>query len=194
MYSYEQEEYPQIQKMILLLSEYFRYIVNANSDFVTLGEEMNHIHNYFDIQQVRYPETFFSMVEYDEEIEECLVPPLLIQNFAENSVKHSIKIGNHIDIFVIAQKLDEKHIRIRMLDTGEGINEEVIRKIECFRETGNTRRDSVWEYRMQLSGLRYYMVWKRALRLRGMNHMGQESRLCFQFGRLRRMTQTDEAD
>ena len=140
LYSYEQEEYPQIQKMILLLSEYFRYIVNANSDFVTLGEEMNHIHNYFDIQQVRYPETFFSMVEYDEEIEECLVPPLLIQNFAENSVKHSIKIGNHIDIFVIAQKLDEKHIRIRMLDTGEGINEEVIRKIECFRETGQYQK------------------------------------------------------
>lgn len=80
------------------------------------------------------------MVEYDEEIEECLVPPLLIQNFAENSVKHSIKIGNHIDIFVIAQKLDEKHIRIRMLDTGEGINEEVIRKIECFRETGQYQK------------------------------------------------------
>lgn len=136
LYSYEQEEYPLIQKMILLLSRYFRYIVNANSDFVTLKEEMDHIRNYFDIQQVRYPETFFAMVEYDEEIEDCLVPPLLIQNFAENSIKHSIRIGNHIDIFVIAQKYDEEHLRIRMLDTGEGINETTLEKIKLFQETG----------------------------------------------------------
>lgn len=136
LYSYEQEEYPLIQKMILLLSRYFRYIVNANSDFVTLKEEMDHIRNYFDIQQVRYPETFFAMVEYAEEIEDCLVPPLLIQNFAENSIKHSIRIGNHIDIFVIAQKYDEEHLRIRMLDTGEGINETTLKKIKLFQETG----------------------------------------------------------
>ena len=136
LYSYEQEEYPLIQKMILLLSRYFRYIVNANSDFVTLKKEMDHIRNYFDIQQVRYPETFFAMVEYAEEIEDCLVPPLLIQNFAENSIKHSIRIGNHIDIFVIAQKYDEEHLRIRMLDTGEGINETTLKKIKLFQETG----------------------------------------------------------
>ena len=140
LYSYEQEEYPLIQKMILLLSKYFRYIVNANSEFVMLKEEMNHIRNYFDIQQVRYPETFFSMVEFDDEIGDCLVPPLLIQNFAENSMKHSIKIGNQIDIFVIARKLDENFIQIRMLDTGEGINEEVIQKIECFRNTGKYQK------------------------------------------------------
>ena len=140
LYSYEQEEYPLIQKMILLLSKYFRYIVNANSEFVMLKEEMDHIRNYFDIQQVRYPDTFFSMVEYDEEIADCLVPPLLIQNFAENSIKHSIKIGNHIDIFVIAQKIDEHSIRIRMLDTGEGVNEDVIQKIERFRETGEYQK------------------------------------------------------
>lgn len=136
LYSYEQEEYPLIQKMILCLAKYFRYIVNANSEFVELHEEMDHIRNYFEIQQVRYPTTFFAMVEYDEEIADCLVPPLLIQNFAENAIKHSLKIGNRIDIFVIAQKLGEDAVRIRMMDTGEGINEELIEKVRRFRRTG----------------------------------------------------------
>lgn len=136
LYSYEQEEYPLIQKMILCLAKYFRYIVNANSEFVELHEEMDHIRNYFEIQQVRYPTTFFAMVEYDEEIADCLVPPLLIQNFAENAIKHSLKIGNRIDIFVIAQKLGEDVVRIRMMDTGEGINEELIEKVNRFRRTG----------------------------------------------------------
>ncbi len=139
LYSYEQEEYPLIQKMILNLAKYFRYIVNASSEFVCLSAEMEHIRNYFEIQQARYPETFFAFVEYDEEIADCLVPPLLIQNFAENAIKHSLKIGNNIDIFVIGQKYGGDAVRIRMLDTGEGINEELIEKIRRFRDTGETQ-------------------------------------------------------
>ncbi|MBP3216821.1 MAG: histidine kinase [Lachnospiraceae bacterium] len=136
LYSYEKEEFGLIQKMILCLSRYFRYIVNANQDAVPLRAEMEHIRNYFEIQQARYPDTFFAFVEYDESIAGCLVPPLLIQNFAENSIKHSIKIGNQIDIFVIAQPLGEDRIRIRMLDTGRGIAPEVVEKINEFRRTG----------------------------------------------------------
>lgn len=59
LYSYEKEEYPLIHKMILCLSKYFRYVVNANTDFVELSQEMNHIKNYFEIQQARYPDSFF---------------------------------------------------------------------------------------------------------------------------------------
>ena len=136
LYSYEKDEFPLIQKMILCLSRYFRYIVNANMDEVPLKAEMDHIRNYFEIQQARYPDTFFSFVEYDEEIANCLVPPLLIQNFAENSIKHSIKIGNHINIFVIAQKYEGNKVRVRMLDTGQGIDQELIDKINVFRKTG----------------------------------------------------------
>ena len=136
LYSYEKDEYPLIQKMILCLSRYFRYIVNAREDAVPLKAEMEHIRNYFEIQQARYPDTFFSFVEYDESIAGCLVPPLLIQNFAENSIKHSIKIGNQIDIFVIAQPYGGDRIRIRMLDTGQGIDPEVVEKINEFRRTG----------------------------------------------------------
>lgn len=135
LYSYEKEEYPLIQKMILCLAKYFRHIVNASADFVELRQEMEHIRNYFEIQQARYPETFFAMVEYDGELADCLLPPLLIQNFAENAIKHSLKIGNRIDIFVIAQKYKENRIRIRLVDTGEGIEDEVAEKVNTFYKT-----------------------------------------------------------
>ena len=135
LYSYEKEEYPLIHKMILCLSKYFRYVVNANTDFVELSQEMNHIKNYFEIQQARYPDNFFAMVEYDEEVGDCLVPPLLVQNFAENAIKHSLKIENSIDIIVIAQKTEDNCIRIRLSDTGEGISDELLQKVELFRKT-----------------------------------------------------------
>lgn len=139
LYSYEKDEFPLIQKIILSLSKYFRYIVNANSDFVELSQEMEHIKNYFEIQQARYPDTFFAVVEYDEEVKDCLVPPLLIQNFAENTIKHSIKIGNHIDIIVIAQKTENNYVRIRLSDTGEGMSDELLNKVELFRKKRETQ-------------------------------------------------------
>jgi len=135
LYSYEPDEYPLIQKMILCLSKYFRYVVNANVDFVRLEQEMEHIKNYFEIQQARYPKTFFAVVEFDEDIRNCLVPPLLIQNFAENAIKHSLQIDNKIDIFVIGQNIDNKYIRIRMVDTGAGIRDELIEQVETFQRT-----------------------------------------------------------
>lgn len=135
LYSYEQDEYPLIQKMILCLSQYFRYIVNANTDFVELKNEMLHIRNYFEIQRARYPEEFFAIVEWDEELDNCLIPPLLIQNFVENAIKHSLMIGNSIDIFVIAKKLGDEKIQIFVADTGKGISDEILEKIKRFRET-----------------------------------------------------------
>lgn len=135
LYSYEQDEYPLIQKMILCLSQYFRYIVNANTDFVELKNEMLHIRNYFEIQRARYPEEFFAIVEWDEELDNCLIPPLLIQNFVENAIKHSLMIGNSIDIFVIAKKMGDEKIQIFVADTGKGISDEILEKIKCFRET-----------------------------------------------------------
>ncbi|HIS48838.1 MAG TPA: histidine kinase [Candidatus Scybalocola faecigallinarum] len=54
LYSYEPEEYPLIQKMILCISKYFRYIVKMNEEFVELSQEMNHIKNYFEIQRARF--------------------------------------------------------------------------------------------------------------------------------------------
>ena len=135
LYSYEQDEYPLIQKMLLCLSQYLRYIVNANTDFVELKNEMLHIRNYFEIQRARYPEEFFAIVEWDEELDNCLIPPLLIQNFVENAIKHSLMIGNSIDIFVIAKKMGDEKIQIFVADTGKGISDEILEKIKRFRET-----------------------------------------------------------
>lgn len=140
LYSYEPEEYPLIQKMILCISKYFRYIVKVNARFVELGQEMEHIKNYFEIQKARYPGLFFSIVEYEEGLKKALLPPLLVQNFAENAIKHSLKIGNKITIFVITdyyrEEGKEEKMRIRLADTGAGMSDGLLEKIEVFQQTG----------------------------------------------------------
>lgn len=140
LYSYEPEEYALSQKMILCISKYFRYIVKVNAKFVFLHQEMEHIKNYFEIQKARFPGLFYSIVEYEEGLKDALIPPLLVQNFAENSIKHSLKIGNKITIFVVTEyyqtESGERCMRIRLADTGEGMSDEILAEIKAFQETG----------------------------------------------------------
>lgn len=135
LYSYEQQEYPLIQKMILCLSRYFRYVVNANADFVELGAELMHIGNYFEIQQARYLKNFHATVSCDPELKDCLVPPLLIQNFAENVIKHSLSMEGMVNVTIQVRKEGTDRIYISIADNGSGISQEVLDRIQRFRET-----------------------------------------------------------
>lgn len=140
LYSYEPEEYPQTQKMILCLSKYFRYVVNAPQDYVELGQEMAHIRNYFEIQQARFLHSFQATVICDEEIEDCLIPPLIIQNFTENAIKHSFVPGQTTSIIAEARK-EGSMIHVCVYDTGAGIPEDVLERIGEFRRTREFRPD-----------------------------------------------------
>lgn len=141
LYSYEKEEHELGQKMILCLSKYFRYVVNARADYVELGQEMKHIQNYFEIQQARFLRTFRATVVCDEAVEHCLVPPLLIQNFTENAIKHSLIPGEVVSIVVEARMTEEGRVHICVYDTGSGIPEDVLARIEEFRRTREFRMD-----------------------------------------------------
>lgn len=140
IYSYKPEEYPLIQKMVLCISKYLRYIVRVNDKFVELYREVQHIKNYFEIQKARYPGMFFYIVEYDEKLKYALIPPLLIQNFAENAIKYSLKAGEKITILIVAQELPEENGRsrlcIRLSDTGQGISDKILEEIQRFQDTG----------------------------------------------------------
>ena len=140
LYSYEPEEYQLSQKMILCLSKYFRYVVNTPQDYVELGQEMEHIRNYFEIQQARFLHSFQATVVYDEDVADCLIPPLIIQNFTENAIKHSFVPGQTTSIVAEARREGE-HIHVCVYDTGAGIPVEVLEKIEEFRKDREFRLD-----------------------------------------------------
>lgn len=140
LYSYEPEEYALSQKMILCLSKYFRYIVNANTDLVELGQELDHIQNYFEIQQSRFLRAFRASVKYDQSVADCLIPPLIIQNFSENAIKHALVPGQTVQIVVLARE-ESGHVYVSICDTGAGISDDILEKIQEFRKTGQFRKD-----------------------------------------------------
>ena len=141
LYSYEKEDFPLIQRMILCLSRYFRYVVNANEDYVLLGQEIEHIRNYFEIQQARFLRTFQSEIVCDESLYNCMIPPLLIQSFAENAIKYALRPGEVISIAIRAEATADERLHISVIDNGTGISAEALEKIQRFVQKREYQKD-----------------------------------------------------
>lgn len=135
IYSYEPEEYPLIQKMVLCLSKYYQFVVNANKPYVMLKNEFEHINNYLEIQKIRYSEKLIYKVDCQKEAKKAAIPPLIIQNLVENIIKYALMDEGVVEISLTAIVKNE-NIEIILIDNGYGIKDKTLQKIRKFQETG----------------------------------------------------------
>ena len=134
IYSMEPSQYPLIQKTVQCLSRYYRYVAHISDPLVPIEAELEHVKNYFELQKIRYPDNFAYAINCPEELNEALIPPIVIQTFAENAIKHSLTVGeeNRVDVN-IGETDGRLHIRIH--DSGTGYPVEVLKKIQEFQKT-----------------------------------------------------------
>ena len=77
--------------MIVGLSEFLRRALeDSHRTQVTLGEEVEYLQRYLDIQKVRFGERLQVKVDVPAELLAAQVPNLLLQPLVENAIKHGI--------------------------------------------------------------------------------------------------------
>jgi two-component sensor histidine kinase len=77
--------------MIAGLSDFLRRVVqDSNRQEVSLGDEMEFVQKYLDIQKVRFAERLQLSVNVPDELSSAQVPSLILQPMVENAVKHGI--------------------------------------------------------------------------------------------------------
>lgn len=77
--------------MIQQLSSYFRNNINKDEyQWVSLEEELNDIHLYFEIEKVRFGHRLQLEENIDEQALKHRVPPLLLQPLVENAIKYGL--------------------------------------------------------------------------------------------------------
>ncbi len=135
IYTYDETEFPLMRKMVIYLTRYFRYLVNLNSDYVLLYQEMEFTRNYLEIQKVRYANRFSFFVEWEEELEHVKIPAVIIQTFVENSVKYAFDKKNMLFIIIFAKHTESGMINITVRDTGVGYDAETLTGISEFLRT-----------------------------------------------------------
>ncbi|HTY60251.1 MAG TPA: histidine kinase [Bacteroidota bacterium] len=86
------------------LSDLFRYTLQRSGNAtVRLDEELEIVRSYLEIEKVRFGERLHFDIRADESLNDCRLPPLLIQPLVENSIKHAIaseQQGGSIDVAV----------------------------------------------------------------------------------------------
>lgn len=124
----QMEQYKEIQRLSNCVSEYLRYIFKCRDGFATVKDELEHIKKYLEIQKIRYGDCFESHITMDERILELSLPPLVLQTFVENSLKHTINWEDDIVLSITGTIGEEAVITIE--DTGEGFKEEILYKLQ----------------------------------------------------------------
>lgn len=121
--------YTDAKRMASVASDYLRYLFQSSMEFVEIRSELKHVENYLEIQKMRYRGAFTYYIEQDEETLECRIPPLMIQTFVENSVKHTVSLDKEVEITILVCAEcsgDVREIHITISDTGAGFSEEVL--------------------------------------------------------------------
>ncbi|WP_375562554.1 7TM diverse intracellular signaling domain-containing protein [Bernardetia sp. OM2101] len=97
----------------------------SRQDIVSLEDEIETIHNYLSLQQIRFKDYFTYEIQTPNELEidTLFIPPMLIQPFVENSILHGFDGEKkwHIDI-KITELAETKQLQIEIVDNGVGIH------------------------------------------------------------------------
>ncbi|MDD7147649.1 MAG: sensor histidine kinase [Lachnospiraceae bacterium] len=97
----------------------------SEAKFVKLEEELNLVSAYMEIQKIRFDGNFSYDIEVPTELEDCIVPKLIVQPIVENAIIHGLKEREHGHIFVYVYE-EEGKLYIDVSDDGCGIEEAVL--------------------------------------------------------------------
>lgn len=121
------------------LSYLLRYANSGETD-INVMEEFWVLQKYVDIMQIRYPGRFTADIDIEDELEQIMIPRMLLQPIVENSIRHGVVSDidrpGHIHVFC---EVSEDTIRFVIEDNGKGMSEtEVSALKEKIATSGET--------------------------------------------------------
>ena len=122
IYTLIDENTEKAKKLVLDMSEYYRYTLNKQQLTVTIEKEVESILKYLEIQKTRFEEEFQYEISIDEEVKSKSIPSFLIHLLIENAVKYGTKTTKQKLIVQLSVKLVNKILLIRVSNTGKLFN------------------------------------------------------------------------
>lgn len=117
-----------ICKMTKEMADYFRYILSTNQDLVLLKDELCCVEHHSCVQQIRYQDSFQMITDIHADPEKEYIPPLIVQTFVENSIKHNIMVVPELHIHLMVETKGNM-LHIVVSDNGVGISPEIVQKL-----------------------------------------------------------------
>jgi len=142
----EANQKDQIIELVQALSSFFRITLSKGQDWITIGEEVEHVRSYLRIQSMRYRDILTYTIDVDEEILHGTILKLMLQPLVENALYHGIKNKRGGGtIAVRGYRLGEGQALLEVEDNGIGIAADELAQL---REglADESRRDDIGEH------------------------------------------------
>jgi sensor histidine kinase YesM len=122
IYTLIDENTEKAKKLVIDMSEYYRYTLNKQQQTISIEKEVESIVKYLEIQKTRFEEEFHFEILVDESAKPILIPSFIINLLIENSVKYGTKTVKQKFIVRLEVELINKKLLIRVSNTGKLLN------------------------------------------------------------------------
>lgn len=125
----EIDEKYEISDAITALGKLLRYSMKWTSGNVTVEQEIDYIHNYLALINLRFDYEIYLSLNIPENIMIQEIPKMSLQPIVENSIYHGIEqMAKDTNIYIKGFQEDEDCI-IEITDAGKGMSEEEVRRL-----------------------------------------------------------------
>ena len=144
----------QIKVYIEALSRNVRYMFRTGFHTVTVKEEIKHVENYFEMQELKYPNLVFYLIDLPVGLEEWKIPQMLIHTFVENEYKYAVSVDSTLTILIKVRKVINQEIEMLLIeieDDGVGYPEEVLHYMNGMVEKSDKEnRVGLWSIKRMM--------------------------------------------
>lgn len=107
---------------LVTLTKVIRDMLELNrQDFITLDKEIKSLRYYVELQQMRFSHSFQFKIETGSlELENILIPPMLVQPFVENAIEHGLKNLEKEGLLQVEVTAENNTLLISIMDNGQG--------------------------------------------------------------------------
>ena len=116
---------PQVALMSTDLADILRFCISPD-EFVPLSREVEILRRYMEIQSIRLSGRCRFEVDLPPELEDCLVPKMILQPIVENAVLHGLDGAEDGVVRVQVRTAEAGALRISITDNGRGLPLELV--------------------------------------------------------------------
>lgn len=132
----------EIRRYIEALSRNIRYMFRSGLHTVPLSEELLNVGYYLEMQELKYPDTVFYMLQKEPGLDDWPVPQMLLLTVLENEYKHAVSPDGTLSILVniyTEEQDGEKLLCVELEDDGRGYPAELLGEMNRARSADGTR-------------------------------------------------------
>ncbi|HJR58187.1 MAG TPA: histidine kinase [Vicinamibacterales bacterium] len=114
-----------VTRTLSLLSDLLRLTIDGLPQEVPLAQELELTDRYLEIQRVRFPDRLRVEREISPEVEDAMVPSLVLQPIVENAVLHGVARQVEGGWITLRARRRGEHLELQVSDTGPGFKRSV---------------------------------------------------------------------